>query len=120
MAVHLTSARQGPLISRSRARIVVVFVFAVIPLSFLGNQILGFQLSGWAWLLILAAAAPVVLTEPLHARAVHLLLPYLGFVVYAAVSLSWTDTLVRASRPLRSSPSRCSPTSRPGGSPTAL
>jgi O-antigen ligase len=92
MAIQLTARTQNPLRSRSRVRIVVVFIFAVIPLSFLANHVLGFQLSGWTWLLILAAAAPVVLTEPLHQRAVRLLLPYLLFLVYAAVSLAWTDS----------------------------
>jgi O-antigen ligase len=92
MAIQLTSRTQSPLRSRSRVRIVVVFIFAVIPLTFVGSRVLGFQLSGWAWLLILAAAAPVVLTEPLHERAVRLLLPYLLFLVYAAVSLAWTDS----------------------------
>src|SRR5829696_2710213 len=92
MTVQLTARADTPLQSRSRVRIVVVFVFAVIPLTFVGSRALGFQLSGWAWLLILAAAAPVVLTEPLHERAVRLLLPYLLFLVYAAVSLAWTDS----------------------------
>src|SRR5215211_7739784 len=92
MAIQLTARTQSPLRSRSRVRIVVVFIFAVIPLTFVGSRVLGFQLSGWAWLLILAAAAPVVLTEPLHERAVRPLLPYLLFLVYAAVSLAWTDS----------------------------
>jgi O-antigen ligase len=92
MAIQLTARTQNPLRSRSRVRIVVVFIFAVIPLTFVGSRVLGFQLSGWAWLLILAAAAPVVLTEPLHERAVRPLLPYLLFLVYAAVSLAWTDS----------------------------
>jgi hypothetical protein len=69
---------------------VLVFVFAVIPLAFIGNQLLGFQMSGWAWLLLLAAAGLLVLTEPLPRRAVSMLLPYLLFLGYACVTLAWT------------------------------
>jgi hypothetical protein len=45
-----------------------------------------------AWLLILAAAAPLALTEPLDKQAVRLLVPYLTFLLYAVVSLAWTQS----------------------------
>jgi O-antigen ligase len=74
---------------RTRSETVLLFVFAIIPLTFLGNQVLGFQLSGWAWLSVLAAVGVLVLTEPLPRRAVGTLLPYLLFLGYAALSLAW-------------------------------
>ena len=91
MSIELTSRPGSDFLLRNRVRIVVVFVFAIIPLTFLQNRVLGFQLSGWAWLLVLAATAPLVLTEPLSPRAVRLLLPYLAFLLYAAVSLAWVQ-----------------------------
>jgi O-antigen ligase len=75
---------------RTRTETVLTFVFAIIPLTFIGGQLLGFLLSGWAWLLVLAAAGLLVLTEPVPRRAVRMLLPYLLFVGYACATLAWT------------------------------
>jgi hypothetical protein len=74
----------------NRAETVLVFSFAIIPLTFLQNRVLGFQMSGWSWLLILAAVGLPVLTEPLPRRAVSMLLPYLLFLSYACATLAWT------------------------------
>lgn len=98
MATDLTSYPAGDTArSRRRVQIVSVFIFAVIPLTFVANRVLGFQLSGWTWLLILAAAAPLALTEPLDRQAVRLLIPYLAFLLYAVVSLAWTPSLGKGS-----------------------
>jgi hypothetical protein len=75
---------------RTRNETVLLFVFAIIPLTFLGNQVLGFQMSGWSWLAVLAAVSVLVLNEPLPKRAVGTLLPYLLFLGYAALTLAWT------------------------------
>jgi O-antigen ligase len=74
---------------RTRSEAVLLFVFAIVPLTFLGYQMLGFQMSGWAWLAVLAAVGVLVLTEPLPRRAVGILLPYLLFLGYAALTLAW-------------------------------
>jgi hypothetical protein len=75
---------------RTRTEIVLVFVFAIIPLTFISNQVFGFQMSGWSWLLVLAAVALPVLTEPLSRRAVGMVMPYLLFLGYATATLVWT------------------------------
>src|SRR5688500_1368050 len=75
---------------RTRTETVLTFVFAIIPLTFIGGQLLGFLVSGWAWLLVLAAAGLLVLTEPVPRRAVRMLLPYLLFLGYACATLAWT------------------------------
>jgi hypothetical protein len=75
---------------RTRSETVLRFVFAIIPLTFIPNQVLGFQMSGWSWLAVLAAVGVLVLTEPLPKRAVGTLLPYLLFLGYAALTLAWT------------------------------
>jgi hypothetical protein len=91
MATEVLGADQGSDVRRrTRAEAVLVFVFAIIPLTFVGGQLLGFLVSGWAWLLVLAAAGLLVLTEPLPRRAVGLLLPYLLFLGYACTTLAWT------------------------------
>lgn len=91
MATEVLGPPQGSEVRR-RARIetVLTFVFAIIPLTFIGGQLLGFQMSGWAWLLVLAAAGLLVLTEPLPRRAVGTLLPYLLFLAYACATLAWS------------------------------
>ena len=73
-------------------RWVIGLVFALVPLTFLQNEILGFQLSGWAWFVLLTVVLPLALTEPLSRRAVRLLVPYLAFLAYATVSLGWSST----------------------------
>jgi O-antigen ligase len=91
MTTELVGAGPGRGVRRrTRAETVLVFVFAIIPLTFIGNQVLGFQMSGWSWLLVLAAVSLLVLTEPLPRRAVGMLLPYLLFLGYACASLTWT------------------------------
>jgi O-antigen ligase len=75
----------------SRVNNAMVLVFVAIPLAFLENQILGFQLSGWAWILLLTMVAPLVLVEPLHGRAIRHLLPYLLFLLYATATLAWVE-----------------------------
>jgi hypothetical protein len=79
--------------SRTRAQTVLLFVFAIIPLTFVQNSVLGFQMSGWSWLLVLAGAGLLVLTEPLPQRAIRLLLPYLLFLAYACMTLAWAPSL---------------------------
>jgi hypothetical protein len=81
---------RGGVRRRTRSETVLLFVFAIIPLTFIGNQILGYQMSGWSWLAVLAAVGVLVLTEPLPRRAVGTLLPYLLFLGYAALTLAWT------------------------------
>lgn len=78
--------------STRRVRWVLGLVLAVVPLTFLQNEILGFQLSGWAWFALLCATLPLVLTEPISRRALRLLTPYLLFLAYATASLAWTPT----------------------------
>lgn len=78
--------------SVERAETVLLFVFAIIPLTFVQNRVLGFQMSGWSWLLILAAAGLLVLTEPLPQRAIRLALPYLLFLAYACTTLAWAPS----------------------------
>ena len=91
MATEVLGADQGSDVRRrTRTGTVLTFVFAIIPLTFIGGQLLGFLVSGWAWLLVLAAAGLLVLTEPLPRRAVRLLLPYLLFVGYACATLAWS------------------------------
>jgi hypothetical protein len=75
-----------------RAQTVLLFVFAVIPLTFVQNRVLGFQTSGWSWLLVLAGAALLVLTEPLPQAAVRHALPYLLFLAYACTTLAWAPS----------------------------
>lgn len=87
MTATNTQRHSGP-----RVRWVVGLVFSVIPLTFLQNQVLGFQLSGWAWFVLLSAVLPLVLTEPLNRRALRSVMPYLAFLVYATASLAWTTT----------------------------
>jgi hypothetical protein len=88
---ELTSAgRRRGVRWRTRSETVLLFVFAIIPLTFIPNQVLGFQMSGWSWLAVLAAVSVLVLNEPLPKRAVGTLLPYLLFLGYAALTLAWT------------------------------
>jgi O-Antigen ligase len=88
---ELTSAGpRGGVRRRTRNETVLLLVFAIIPLTFIPNQVLGFLLSGWSWLFLLAAVGVLVLTEPLPKRAVGTLLPYLLFLCYAALTLAWT------------------------------
>jgi hypothetical protein len=75
---------------RNRSETVLVFIFAIIPLTFLQNKVLGFQMSGWSWLVVLAGVGLLVVTEPLPRRAVSMLLPYLLFLLYACATLTWT------------------------------
>jgi hypothetical protein len=74
------------------AQAVLLFVFAIIPLTFVQNRVLGFQMSGWSWLLVLAGAGLLVLTEPLPQRAIRLALPYLLFLAYACTTLAWAPS----------------------------
>jgi hypothetical protein len=76
----------------TRAQNLLMLVFALIPLTFVQNRVLGFQVSGWSWLLVLAAVGPLVVTEPLPQRALGLLLPYLLFLVYACATIAWTPS----------------------------
>jgi O-Antigen ligase len=88
---ELTSAGpRGGVRRRTRDETVLLLVFAIIPLTFIPNQVLGFLVSGWSWLFLLAAVGVLVLTEPLPKRAVGTLLPYLLFLCYAALTLAWT------------------------------
>jgi len=79
----------------SQARTALLLVFLVLPVAFLENQVLGFQMSGWAWLFLLGILVPTILTEPLPGRAIRHLLPYLMFLFYAAVTLAWVELLGR-------------------------
>lgn len=91
MTTEPLSTGQKPVARRHRrAETVLVFMFAVIPLTFLQNQVLGFQMSGWSWLLVLAAVGLPVLASPLPRRAIGMLLPYLLFLSYACATLAWT------------------------------
>jgi O-Antigen ligase len=91
MATEVLGADQASDVRRrTRAETVLVFIFAIIPLTFIGGQLLGFLITGWAWLVTLAAAGLLVITEPLPRRAVNRLLPYLLFLAYACVTLAWS------------------------------
>jgi len=72
-----------------RMQNVLILVFAVIPLTFVQNRVLGYQMSGWSWLLLLAAVGPLVVAEPLPQRAIGVLLPYLLFLAYACATVAW-------------------------------
>jgi O-antigen/teichoic acid export membrane protein/O-antigen ligase len=93
----LTTAPAGLATGRGRdARLAGCFLLAVtLPLTFLANQVGGQLMSGWAWLLALLVVAPLALTEPLHPLTVRYLAPYLVFLAYGLVSLSWTDDLMK-------------------------
>jgi hypothetical protein len=91
MVTEVPGANRGSdLRRRTRAETVLVLIFAIVPLTFIGGQLLGFLMSGWAWLVVLAAAGLLVLTEPLPRRAVGTLLPYLLFLAYACATLAWS------------------------------
>jgi uncharacterized membrane protein YfbV (UPF0208 family) len=77
--------------ARTPAQSVVLFIFAIMPLTFIQNQVFGFQMSGWSWLLVLMAVAPLVATSPFPRRAMPFLLPYLLFLAYACATLAWTQ-----------------------------
>jgi O-antigen ligase len=88
------NAAAGPRYASSgstRVETALLLAFLVMPAAFLLNRVAGFQLSGWAWMLLLAFLAPLALTEPIAQRAVALLLPYLLFLLFASASLSWAD-----------------------------
>jgi O-antigen ligase len=75
----------------------VLGAFLVLPLTFLGGpSIAGFLPSGWAWLLMLGLAGTVVITHPPPLKAVRFLLPYLFFLAYALVTVSWAADLEEA------------------------
>jgi O-antigen ligase len=94
MSTTLTPSSPGALPrSYKRPWIALVFVFSIIPLTFIGSQVLGYQFSGWAWLLDLLVIGPILVSEPLHRRAVRSCLPYLLFLVYATVTLGWATSL---------------------------
>lgn len=67
----------------------LLFCFLVIPLTFSGRVVFGLLPSGWAWLLILVATAPLVLVEPMRPEAIRTLVPYLLALLYALVTLAW-------------------------------
>lgn len=78
------------------ARRAVYLAFAVaMPLTFVDNGFGGVRTSGYAWLLILATIAPLVLTGPLPVRAVRYLLPYLAFLGLCLLSLAWVQDLLK-------------------------
>jgi O-antigen ligase len=66
-----------------------VTVFALIPLTFIDGTILGFQPSGWAWLLLLGVSAPIALSVPLARQAAAYLWPLLAFLLLATATLAW-------------------------------
>jgi O-antigen ligase len=70
-----------------RIRNALLFVFAVIPLTFPPFGFLGYNLSGWLWLTEIAIIAPLVLREPLHRRTARYLMPYSLFLLYAITTL---------------------------------
>jgi hypothetical protein len=90
MSTTLTASSPGALPRRyKRPRMALAVVFAIIPMTFIGSQALGYQFSGWAWLIDLLVVGSIVVSEPLYRRAVRSCLPYLLFHVYATVTLGW-------------------------------
>jgi hypothetical protein len=90
MSTTITAPSPGALPRRyKRPWIALVFIFAIIPMTFLGSQVLGYQFSGWAWLVDLLVVGTILVGEPLHRRAVRSCLPWLLFLVYATVTLGW-------------------------------
>jgi hypothetical protein len=74
----------------ARIRTILLLVFAAIPLTFPPFGFLGFNLSGWTWLMELAIIAPIVLSEPIHRQAARYLMPYQLFGLYSVASLAWS------------------------------
>jgi O-antigen ligase len=73
----------------TRADSAILLMFILIPAAYLQNQIAGFQVSGWSWILLFGFLAPLALTEPVRPVAVRLLLPYLLFLLLACASFAW-------------------------------
>jgi O-antigen ligase len=84
-------------LSTTRASPVLLFVFALMPLTFIGGQ-LGRQVlrsSAWAWILDLLLLGLVLVVLPLPFRSVRSFLPYLAFLGMSLVSLLWTPDLYK-------------------------
>jgi O-antigen ligase len=75
----------------TRVETALVLAFLIMPAAFLLNRIAGFQVSGWAWMLLFGFLAPLALTESIRRDATRLLLPYLLFLLFACASLSWVN-----------------------------
>ena len=69
----------------------IIVSLLVAPIAMLDANIFGFQLSGWAWLVLLALGLPLVAVLPLDVMAARYLLPYLLFLGYSIATLAWVD-----------------------------
>jgi O-antigen ligase len=84
-------------LSTTRAAPVLLFVFALMPLTFIGGD-LGQRMlrtAAWAWILDLILLGLVLVVLPLPVRSVRSLLPYLAFLGMSLVSLLWTPDLYK-------------------------
>lgn len=79
-------AMGGPLADRWR-RGALVGVVCLIPLTFVGVSVGGFNVSGLAWVAGLLLVAPLVLLDPVDAGVLRRALPYLAFVFFAVLSI---------------------------------
>ena len=69
----------------------IIVSLLVAPIAMLDANIFGFQLSGWAWLVLLALGLPLVAVLPLDVMAARYLLPFLLFLGYSIATLAWVD-----------------------------
>ena len=77
-----------------RHRRALLLVLALVPIAFLDLKFT-YQLTGVAWLVDLAVVAPLALLEPVDARVLRKVAPYLAFLALACLSLAWTPDLFR-------------------------
>lgn len=76
----------GPIADAWRRRALVTVV-CLIPLTFVGVSIGGFNISGLAWVAGLLVVAPLVVLDSVDASVLRRALPYLVFVFFAALSI---------------------------------
>lgn len=76
----------GPMADRWR-RGALVAVVCLIPVTFVGVNVGGFNISGLAWVAGLVLVAPLVAFDPVDAGVLRRALPYLVFVFFAALSI---------------------------------
>jgi len=69
-------------------RAVLLIAFAAVPFTYAELLLGGLLLRPWT--LVLAVMVPLVLAMPINLRAVRHLLPYLAWLAYGALTLSWT------------------------------
>ena len=71
----------------------LILIFAIMPVALIDYGLMGFRLSGWAWIAMMAIALPHVLADPIDIRAMRMLTPYLLFLLYSIVTIGWVSNL---------------------------